>query len=73
MSDVYLFAGATDPKDVILRPIPPLVPEVHKYHLPMARLEMKPRAWSIISRAGERIGLRRPHKPFVPERPIQPA
>jgi len=48
-----------------------VIPVTYKYHLPMIRLEMKPKAWSILKRIGERIAIRRPHKPFQPERPIQ--
>jgi len=69
MSDVYLFPSAPNPKDVILRPIPPIVPVPKEYNL-QARITYID-MFGIIRRNGQVVDGFTSYTPFKPERGIQ--
>jgi len=46
-------------------------PKVYKFHLPFTRLFMRPTEWTLIKRNFGIISLRRPHRPFLPQRPAE--
>lgn len=71
MSDVYLFPSAPEPKDVLLRPIPPFVPPTISKHS-FINLIRYIKVHVLINRNGERVGYRTTYTPYRVERPIQP-
>lgn len=68
--DVYQFPSAVQLNDVILRPIPPRVPETYPYSisLPIRYIKM----YTLVKRNGKVVARRKSFTPFVIERAIQP-
>ena len=68
MSDVYLFPSAPNPKDVILRPIPPIIaPKEYNIYSRIRYIDM----FGKIIRNGEVVDGFTSYTPFKPERGIQ--
>jgi hypothetical protein len=69
MADVYLFLSAVNPKDVILRPIPPVLPQTYEYSIFTQKRYTK--TFAQIKRNGVVIAYCTPYTKFEREREIQ--